>query len=44
MLNLRQFDGMRLVWLWIFNTKEAIVNALKIRFDGLPVHSSVYYK
>ena len=35
---------MRLVWLWIFNTEESIVNALKIWFDGLPVHSNVYYK
>ena len=29
--------------LHIFDTQEAIVNALKIRFDGLPVHSKMYY-
>jgi len=28
----------------IFGTKEAIVNALKIRFAGLPIHGKMYYK
>jgi hypothetical protein len=27
----------------IFGTVKAIVNALKIRFDELPIHSNVYY-
>jgi hypothetical protein len=27
----------------IFGREEAIVNALRIRFDGLPVHSKMYY-
>jgi hypothetical protein len=27
----------------IFGTVKAIVNALKIRFDDLPIHSNVYY-
>jgi hypothetical protein len=27
----------------IFNTEEAIVNALRNRFDGLPFHSKMYY-
>jgi hypothetical protein len=27
----------------IFGTKEAIVDALRNRFDGLPVHSKMYY-
>ena len=30
--------------LHIFDTQEAIVNALKIRFDGLPIHGKIYYK
>ena len=30
--------------LHIFGTEEAIVNALKIRFDGLLIHSKMYYK
>ena len=30
--------------LHIFGMVEAIVNALKIRFDELPVHSSIYFK
>jgi len=30
--------------LHIFDTVEAIVNALKIRFDGLPIHGKMYYK
>jgi hypothetical protein len=30
--------------LHIFGTKEAIVNALRNRFAGLPVHSIIYYK
>ena len=29
--------------LHIFDTLEAIVNALKIRFAGLPIHSKMYY-
>jgi hypothetical protein len=29
--------------LHIFNTEEAIVNALRNRFNGLPVHSKMYY-
>jgi hypothetical protein len=29
--------------LQIFDTLEAIVNALRIRFDGLPIHSKMYY-
>lgn len=28
----------------IFGTEEAIVNAIKIRFDGLPILSYLYYK
>jgi hypothetical protein len=27
----------------VFNTKEAIVNSLRNRFDGLPVHSKMYH-
>ena len=30
--------------LHIFDTQEAIVNALKIRFAGLPIHGKMYYK
>ena len=30
--------------LHIFGTVEAIVNALKIRFDELPVHGKMYFK
>jgi len=30
--------------LHIFDTLEAIVNALKIRFAGLPIHGKMYYK
>jgi len=30
--------------LHIFDTSEAIANALKIRFDGLPIHSKFYFQ